>query len=116
MSTAAPYRLYFRAELGVLVRCVVDIVLREDLHTASLFGTQQCNDAVTFIELRSDVVQAAEATGAAFELGLQGAKTWCTRARAALAEIQVKWHRQCVLDMCKLAMKVEKHTPKLVRS
>ena len=90
MSTVASYRLYFHAELSVLARCVVDHVLREDLHMVLFFGIQQCNDAVTFIELRSDVVQAAEATGAAFEFGLQSAKTWCTRARAALAEIQVK--------------------------
>jgi hypothetical protein len=79
---------------------------------AAQLGIQQCDEALALIELRSNALEAAEATCACFELGLQRAKTWCKRARSALAEIHVNRYSQCVVDLTALAMKVEKHTPK----
>lgn len=104
--------LVARSEMKVPSKCIVNHVCREDLRKCISDGILQCDEGLASMETHTNILLAAESTGAVWAMSIHNAKTWMKGCRAVLMQVEVAMFSQCARDLQMLAQLVEKHCPK----
>ena len=104
--------LYLAGEVKQPEACLRKHELRADLLDTLDFAEHKCDEGFATIDSDSNIFLAMGASPVCWAMPAPAIKRWLQGARSLVAEFRSRFYRQCVLDTQRLALVVEKRTPK----